>query len=416
MSKRNRAAKAQPDKTVQPRFSPTIAEARTEDLAGLAQLPGSLIATAAVGTLQAQAVRLGDTRLQTVQRQVLAVHIGRVQGNQHLQRVVACLKRDERGADPKPTHGQLVGNQAVQWLAWPAEAQAQQAITQPILSPRRSLYTPFVQKQDAEVTHIKFTEQEAIPIVAGELSEAEIQLALKYNKAQGYSTALIKMIQRTVGTEDDGILRPNTIQAIARWQAQKGLYPDGKVGPKTLAAISKLGGIPAPETAKTEAGDIRISFGPHAVKSVVSGYTLSVLKDILSVASETSATISSSYRDAYNQARIMYNNIQSKGIAHQRGLYRRHGNMVIDVYTASKQASKNRVQIIRDMEAKIVELGPSKVSRHCADPAVLGVIDVAPSSITNKDAFEVAVRADSRVGKFIPPPKDPGYHIEIPQK
>jgi hypothetical protein len=239
MSKRKRAAKAQPDRKVRPRFKLTVVEARTDDLAGLAQRPGGLIATAAVGTLQAQAARLGDAHFQTVQRQILAVHIGRMQGNQHLQRVVACLKRGEKGADPKPAHGQLVGNQAVQWLAWPAVAQAQQAFTQPILSPRRSLYTPFVQKQDAEVTHIKFAEQEAIPIVAGELSEAEIQLALEYNKAQGYSTALIKMIQRTVGTEDDGIIEPNTIQAIARWQAQKGLYPDGKVGPKTLATISK---------------------------------------------------------------------------------------------------------------------------------------------------------------------------------
>jgi peptidoglycan hydrolase-like protein with peptidoglycan-binding domain len=416
MSKRNRAAKAQPERKVQPRSKQTVVEARGGDLAGLAQWPGSLIATAAVGTLQAQAARLGDTRLHTVQRQALAAQIGRVQGNQHLQRVVACLKRDEREADPKPSHGQLVGNQAVRWLVWPAVAQAQQAITQPILSPRQSLYTPFVQKQDAEVTHIKFTEHEAIPIVAGELSEVEIQLALKYNKAQGYGTALIKMIQRAVGTEDDGILGPNTVQAIARWQAQKGLYPDGKVGPKTLAAISDASGTPAPEMAKTEAGDIKISFGPHAVKSVVSGYTLSVLTDILSVSGETSATISSSQRDAYNQARIMYSNIQSKGLAHQKRLYGRYGDMVIDVYTASKRAGKNRVQIIRDMEAKIVELGPSKVSRHCADPAVLGVIDVAPSSITNKDAFEVAVRADSRVGKFIPPPKDPGYHIEIPQK
>jgi peptidoglycan hydrolase-like protein with peptidoglycan-binding domain len=238
MSKQNRAAKAQLDKKVWPRFKQTVVEAWADDPAGLAQQPGGLIATAAVGTLQAQAARLGDARLQTVQRQTLAAQIGRVQGNQHLQKVVACLKRDERGADPKPAHRQLVGNQAVQWLAWPAAAQAQQAITQLILSPRRSLYTPFVQKQDAEVTY-KFTEQEAIPIVAGKLSEAEIQLALKYNKAQGYSTALIKMIQRTVGTKDDGILGPNTVQAIARWQTQKGLYPDGKVGPKTLATISK---------------------------------------------------------------------------------------------------------------------------------------------------------------------------------
>jgi hypothetical protein len=98
MSKRNRAAKAQPDKKIQPRFKQTVVEARADDLAGLAQRPGSLIATAAVGTLQAQAARLGDARLHTVQRQALATKIGRIQGNQHLQRVIATLKDDgQRG-------------------------------------------------------------------------------------------------------------------------------------------------------------------------------------------------------------------------------------------------------------------------------------------------------------------------------
>lgn len=102
MSKRNRAAKAQPDKKVQPRSKQTVVEARADDLAGLTQLPGGLIATAAVGTLQAQAAWLGDARFQTIQRQILAVHIGRVQGNQHLQRVVASLGHNEKRASYQP--------------------------------------------------------------------------------------------------------------------------------------------------------------------------------------------------------------------------------------------------------------------------------------------------------------------------
>jgi hypothetical protein len=40
---------------------------------------------------------------------------------------------------------------------------------------------------------------------------------------------------------------------------------------------------------------------------------------------------------------------------------------------------------------------------------------VAPSSIAKKAAFEKAVKADRRVSKFITPPLDPGYHLEIPQ-
>ncbi|MND09835.1 hypothetical protein D3C83_334710 [compost metagenome] len=55
------------------------------------------------------------------------------------------------------------------------------------------------------------------------------------------------------------------------------------------------------------------------------------------------------------------------------------------------------------------------MSRHAADPRVLNVFDVAPSSVANRAAFEQAVRAEPRVAKFLVPPKDPGYHLEIPQ-
>lgn len=43
-------------------------------------------------------------------------------------------------------------------------------------------------------------------------------------------------------------------------------------------------------------------------------------------------------------------------------------------------------------------------------PNVLCVFDVTTSSITKK-----AVKADERVQKFITPPLDPVYHLEIPQ-
>jgi hypothetical protein len=70
------------------------------------------------------------------------------------------------------------------------------------------------------------------------------------------------------------------------------------------------------------------------------------------------------------------------------------------------------------MEKEIIKIGPGKVSRHCADPAVLNVVDIAPSSISKKQAFEDAVDAaigQGKVSKFILPPTDPAYHLEIPQ-
>jgi hypothetical protein len=71
------------------------------------------------------------------------------------------------------------------------------------------------------------------------------------------------------------------------------------------------------------------------------------------------------------------------------------------------------------MRDKIVAIGPSKVSRHCGDPAKLNVFDVGPASLGNDDsqkAFVEAAQAEvgKRVSNFIPYPKDPGHHFEIP--
>jgi hypothetical protein len=160
---------------------------------------------------------------------------------------------------------------------------------------------------------------------------------------------------------------------------------------------------------------MQVHFGPNAVLSAVSPYTLGVLRDIMRAAGLTSVTISSTARDSYNQARVMYENISTRGVEHQKALYGRFGDMVIDVFAANHK--KGKLDVIDLMTKKIEELGPSNVSRHCADPSVLCVFDVAPSSIPRDKwvAFEKAVRADKRVSNFLTPPKDPGFHLEVPQ-
>ena len=54
---------------------------------------------------------------------------------------------------------------------------------------------------------------------------------------------------------------------------------------------------------------------------------------------------------------------------------------------------------------------------HVADPIKLNVIDIAPSSIDPglRKLFVDAVLGDERVAKYLGPPKDPAYHLEIPQ-
>lgn len=159
-----------------------------------------------------------------------------------------------------------------------------------------------------------------------------------------------------------------------------------------------------------------IGFGTNAKSADVMPYTLGVLSDILKSAGLQSALVSSTSRTPADQARIMYDNLEKHGVQAQKDLYAAPGDKVIDVYARSKAAGKTSDRIKLDMETKIRDLGPTNVSKHTADPRVLNVVDIAPSSIKDRRAFEVAVKSDKRVAKFLTPAdSDPAYHIEIPQ-
>lgn len=128
-------------------------------------------------------------------------------------------------------------------------------------------------------------------------------------------------------------------------------------------------------------------------------------------------TVTSTARTPSEQARIMYENIERHGADHQKRLYGPDGDQVIDVYSSFKAQGKSQVEIVSVMTGKILSVGASRVSRHAADLRKINVVDIAPSSISLalRKKFEVAVRGDPRVSKFLTPPGDPAYHIEIPQ-
>lgn len=65
----------------------------------------------------------------------------------------------------------------------------------------------------------------------------EIRTALHYNRTRGYTKAQFQAIQEAVGLVPGDKWVPETIRAIAAWQGASGLRPDGKVGPKTYAAL-----------------------------------------------------------------------------------------------------------------------------------------------------------------------------------
>jgi hypothetical protein len=162
-------------------------------------------------------------------------------------------------------------------------------------------------------------------------------------------------------------------------------------------------------------GDARVEFASHADPRAVTPYSLQVLKSILKSANLRQCLVSSTSRNPAQQARVMFDNLERYGVAHQKRLYARPGQMVIDAYAEAKARGLSESLVKDAMERRIVSIGPTKVSRHASDPAVLNVFDVAPSSITDRVAFEAAVRSDRRVAFFLTPPRDPGYHLEIPQ-
>ena len=49
----------------------------------------------------------------------------------------------------------------------------------------------------------------------------------------------VKVVQRRIGTEDDGIFGSDTEALVRQFQRDKGLVPDGIVGPKTWVEIDK---------------------------------------------------------------------------------------------------------------------------------------------------------------------------------
>ena len=80
------------------------------------------------------------------------------------------------------------------------------------------------------------------------LSAREIAAALRYDRARGYAAALVSRLQQTVGVPATGEFDESTVLAIARWQADRDLFADGKVGPNTLRAFEASWSAPAGRT------------------------------------------------------------------------------------------------------------------------------------------------------------------------
>lgn len=163
-----------------------------------------------------------------------------------------------------------------------------------------------------------------------------------------------------------------------------------------------------------------IKLVPSADASVVSEHSRRVLGSVLDEAGLSWCVVTSTVRTPARQARAMFVNIEATSVQRQLELYGPLGQEVIREYQRLKLLGHGRSTIIDAMEARIIALDPSSVSRHCADPAHLNVLDIAPSSITDAARLIAALtkaRARADVSRFFGPQHgDPAFHIEIPQR
>ena len=205
---------------------------------------------------------------------------------------------------------------------------------------------------------------------------------------------LNRRLSPSPGLKVDGVFGPATDRAVRQFQRESGIEVDGIVGGRTWAALLEL------------------TVNKNVVVSIDA---LVTLRAILDRAGLASARVTSGVRTPAHQARVMYENLRRYGVDSQKKLYGPNGDQVIDVYVAHAKESRDRVVML--MRAKILELGPSRVSKHCSDTH--DVIDVAPSSIDDRKRFEEALhwaKAQGKISHYILPPSDPAYHIERPKK
>jgi len=156
-----------------------------------------------------------------------------------------------------------------------------------------------------------------------------------------------------------------------------------------------------------------IHFGQNARQNAVTAFTRQVLQEIMRESGNNNVTITSTQRTPAEQARVMYQNIVNHGAASQHRLYGRGGDAVIDVAESGIADGLTPAQIISNMTDEILRIGPTNVSNHTADPNVLNVVDIDPSTVEHPRAFVQAI--ESRGIRLLQPPTDPAFHLEIRQ-
>lgn len=167
---------------------------------------------------------------------------------------------------------------------------------------------------------------------------------------------------------------------------------------------------------------VEIIFKNRSDEKFVTQYSRDVINDVCEKAGVKTVTVTSVQRSALEQASAMYYNCVTSGAASQFKLYGAYGDKVVQVYVDhARGGHAQRDVVIAAMAAKIEELGPSNVSKHCVkDWRLLNVVDISASRIPKDrhDELEAAIKDDERIERHFSPytePVDPAFHLEIPQ-
>ncbi|WP_223150991.1 lysozyme family protein [Flavobacterium ajazii] len=157
--------------------------------------------------------------------------------------------------------------------------------------------------------------------------------------------------------------------------------------------------------------NVNIHFvGQSAHEDAVSQNSINILKEVGRASNNNDIYITSTARTPHDQARIMFDNCE-RDLQEQRNTYLEPGQKIIDVYVTN--VNKTRNQVISLMEAKINELGPTTVSKHCANPNVINVFDVPISRLINPNDFLTEIQKRTEVDQVLI--ENAVYHVEITQ-
>jgi len=164
-----------------------------------------------------------------------------------------------------------------------------------------------------------------------------------------------------------------------------------------------------------DTNEVSITYQEGVNHEGVTSQAMELLKMLGASSGNPTMVVSSVARTPYQQASVMYYTCKVKGVASQYELYARSGDKVVAVFEREVKRGKQRTAVVQAMFEKILQLGPSNVSKHCVDTSIMNVFDIPFSSITNQKEFRSALKhlQPYPISRYLDENKNSCFHIEM---